>query len=174
MATLLEEEPTHEYMAHRPRILVAEAEQENRDCMVAALRADGYDVVAVTNGFDLLDELSTALLLGLPAQGPDAIIMDVWMPGVSGLSILGGLRDAGWQTPIVLITGGFGRELRGRSKRIGANAVFEKPFEMDDLRTVVMNLVPHAPKSSTRRSQAPPHLEDGASSSDLTWVREVG
>jgi two-component system, response regulator, stage 0 sporulation protein F len=125
-----------------PRIIVADEDDQIRHGLASALRADGYTVIEAANGFELLDHLSTSLLAGQPTDKPDGIIMALWMPGVSGLSILGGLRDASWRIPILLLTGCLGREKREGYRRLGANAVFEKPFDVDDLRTVVLNLVP--------------------------------
>lgn len=125
----------------RIRILVAEQDDRIRPDLVRGLRADGYEVVDVTNGVELLDELGNALLSDHPDEGPDAIIMDALMPGVSGLSILSGLRAAHWQTPIVIIARKRRRDLREASGRLGADAVFERPFDIDDLRTCVLNFV---------------------------------
>lgn len=113
-----------------------------RGTVAGALRGDGYDVVEAVSGFELLEEISPALLSDDPSQGPDAIIMDVWVPGIMGLSILGGLRDAHWPTPIVLIAGSREHAVREISLRLGADAVFERPFEIDDLRTFLLNTVP--------------------------------
>jgi DNA-binding response OmpR family regulator len=158
-----EEEPPSEVRPRRPHILVAEADATTRRMVAAALRSDGYDVTEAENGFELLDQLRAPLLLSEPAEGPDAIIMGVWMPGVSGLPILEGLRDVGLRTPIVLLSGGFGHILRATSEELGANAVFEKPFDIDDLRTVVLNMVSPAPGHSLRHSSAPPQRDSSAS-----------
>jgi DNA-binding response OmpR family regulator len=68
---------------------------------------------------------------------PDALVLDVRMPGTSGVDVLTELRAAGWQTPVILISG-FGDEaLRASALRLGAAAVLEKPFDFDELTTAL-------------------------------------
>lgn len=134
----------------RRRVLVAEEDGDTRRLLASALRADGYEVIEATNGFELLEQLSGALVFGDPAGMPEAIVMGLWMHGVSGRSIVDGLRDAQWSTPIVLISKQRGREPREELARCRAHALFEEPFDMDDLRTVLLNLVPAPGRRSVR------------------------
>ncbi len=75
--------------------------------------------------------------------GPvDVVVSDIRMPGASGLDLLAGLRRDDWTTPVVLITA-FG-DPGGRhaeAYRLGADAVLDKPLDVDDLRLVVQTLV---------------------------------
>ena len=150
-----EDEPQSTERVRQPRIIVADQDREIRHVVSRALRADGYMVFEASSGVDLLDHISTALLATRHNDKPDAIIMALWMPGISGLSILSGLRDAKWSTPILLLTGHLDRELRESYQRHGASAIFEKPFDVDDLRTVVLNLVPGATRRFDRHSLMP-------------------
>ena len=74
------------------------------------------------------------------------------MPGFTGLEVLAGLRDANWHTPILLITAYGSDETYEEAARLGASGVFDKPFDIDDLRTAVLNLVPL--DGGSRRSRA--------------------
>jgi two-component system response regulator (stage 0 sporulation protein F) len=150
-----DDDPQSSERARPPRIIVADEDNGMRDRVTCALREDGYAVLEATNGFELLDHISTSLLVNQVADQPDGIIMALWMPGVSGLSILGGLRDAKWPMPILLMTEALNRDLRETYRRLGANAIFEKPFDVDDLRTVVLNLVPGAIRNDDRHSTIP-------------------
>jgi CheY-like chemotaxis protein len=134
----------------RRRVLVAEEDGDHRRQLASALRADGYEVVEATNGFELLEQLSAALVFGDPAGVPDAIVMSLWMHGVSGRSIVDGLRDVQWSTPIVLISKERGSAPREEPACCGAHAIFEEPFDIDDLRTVLLNLVPASGRRSGR------------------------
>src|SRR5579859_1845641 len=87
------------------RVIVAEDDAEMRDLIAMALRKDGYEVSVVADGAKLLVEVVTR-----PAElALDLIVSDLRMPVSSGLQILKGLRDAGWNTPFVLLTA-FGDE----------------------------------------------------------------
>jgi DNA-binding response OmpR family regulator len=108
--------------------------------LASALRSDGYEVVETPNGVALLEEISLLLFRGeaLPA---DLIISDERMPGVLGSEVLAGLRGASWPVPFILITG-FGDEgTRREAYRLGASAVFDKPFDLDDLRRSILQLL---------------------------------
>jgi DNA-binding response OmpR family regulator len=126
-----------------PRLLLAEDDLQMRQLVAEALRKDGYDVVEAVDGMHVLDQVSSWLLDQTP-KGPviNLIISDIRMPGLSGLSLVAGLRQAGWTTPIILMTAFGDSETHAAAKRLGATAVFDKPFDVDDLRTLVCNLVP--------------------------------
>jgi len=123
-----------------PCVMVAEDDDDIRAMIAAVLRRDGYDVVEAKNGADLLDQIGSLLFLRFAP--PDLIVSDIRMPGFSGLQVLAGLRSADWHTPIVLITAYGGDGVYEEAKKLGADAVFGKPFDIDDLRTVVLNMVP--------------------------------
>jgi DNA-binding NtrC family response regulator len=124
--------------AHRgPRVLVAEDDRNMRELIVASLRADGYDVTAAGD----LDRLGESVGVD---TGPDAvalIVTDNRMPGCTGLELLTALRAAHWETPVILITA-FGSPATHRhAAALGATAVLDKPFPLDQLRALVRDTV---------------------------------
>ena len=121
----------------RTRVLVAEDEDDFRGFVVAALRADGYDVIEAKNGEEML-ELITPPVLFSP---PDAIVADIWMPGLDGLAVTADLRGSGWTTPIILMTANASEKVRTRARELRADALFQKPFELHDLRRDLRALV---------------------------------
>jgi CheY-like chemotaxis protein len=131
--------------ARRPRIVVAEDEPDLLMMVSVALRGLGYDLIEARNGAELLDELGDGLLLGDPSAQPDVIISDIRMPGLTGMEILAGLRQAHWSTAIVLMTAYADGETRAEAERLGVDAFFEKPFDIDDLVTAVVNMTPSLP-----------------------------
>jgi CheY-like chemotaxis protein len=128
-------------VSKRPRVVIAEDDADLRSMIVVALRVTGVDPVEAQNGAELLDQVSEALLTGDASRGPDLVISDVRMPGLTGLGILTGLRQANWSRPFILMTGYAEPGLREDAERLGA-AFFAKPFEIEDLVTLVVNLVP--------------------------------
>ena len=123
-----------------PRVIVAEAEPDVRQLVAVALRGLGYEIIEAKSGAELLDHLGDGLLYDDPAGRPDVIISDIRMPGLTGLEILAGLRQAEWPTVIVLMTAYADRHTREEAARLGADAFFEKPFDIDDLMTAVVNM----------------------------------
>jgi CheY-like chemotaxis protein len=123
-----------------PRVIVAEDEADVRQLVAVALRGLGYDIVEASSGAELLEALADALLGGRAADRPDLIISDIRMPGLTGLEVLAGLRQARWPTAIVLMTAYSDLATREEARRLGADAFFAKPFDIDDLMTAVVNM----------------------------------
>ena len=137
---------------HEPlRVLVAEDDFEMRRMIVRSLRRHGCEVIEAKTGAEMLDVLASELLH--PAGNPpvDLIISDFHMPGVTGLSVLAGLRDAEWQTPFILITAFGGPEVRDEALRDGASAYFSKPFDLDELEEKVLELAAPDGAAATHR-----------------------
>jgi CheY-like chemotaxis protein len=126
-------------------VIVAEDEPDVRRLVAVALRGLGYEIIEARSGAELLDQLGDSLLDGDPDARPDVIISDVRMPGLTGMEILAGLRQAEWPTVIVLMTAYADQHTREEAARLGADAFFEKPFDIDDLTTAVVNMTPPPP-----------------------------
>ncbi len=126
----------HAKCATHHRILLAEDDRDMRTLIATALVRDGYDVVEVGDGAELLTNLAEDYLSRSRAKF-DLVITDHRMPRVAGLDVLRGLRLSRNTPPVILITAFGGREMRSLAKSLGAVAVFDKPFQMDDLRTAV-------------------------------------
>ena len=110
-------------------------------CVVAdSLRSDGYDVVELADGDGLL-EIAALLDAGADSGSVDLIVSDIRMPICSGLDVLTGLRDARCNIPVILMTA-FGDEATRRQAARLSAVLFDKPFDLDDLRTAVKNLLP--------------------------------
>ena len=134
-----------------PRVIVAEDEPDLLQMVSVALRGMGYDIVEARTGAELLDLLGDGLIDGDPRARPDAIVSDIRMPGLTGMEILAGLRQANWPTAIVLMTAYADKETREEARRLGVDAFFEKPFDIDDLVTAVVNVTPVPPLMRTGR-----------------------
>ena len=119
------------------RVLLAEDDPEMRELLATALRQDGLEVVEARDGSALLDRLAEALAADGDLDGYDLIVSDIRMPGYSALDILAGVRRALRHTPVILITAFGDRVTHERAMRLGASAVFDKPFDIDDLRMAV-------------------------------------
>ncbi len=134
-----------------PRVLVAEDDPDVLMMISVALRGIGYDVVQARSGGELLDHIADALLDEDAATRPDVIISDIRMPGLTGMEILAGLRGAQWRTAIVLMTAYADSATREEARRLDVDAFFEKPFDIDDLVTAVVNITPMRPRTAIAR-----------------------
>jgi DNA-binding response OmpR family regulator len=123
------------------RVLLAEDDAEMRRLVADALRADGYELVEAPDGGRLLVNIAAWLKGGHGAESVDLIVSDIRMPICSGLQILAALREGHWRMPVILMTA-FGDEaIRKHAESLDA-VLFDKPFDVDDLRTAVANLLP--------------------------------
>lgn len=107
-----------------------------RRVVLESLRKDGYEVVDVTDGGQLLIRITSHYRLRPDPEPIDLIVTDIRMPVVGGLDIVQSLRDADWTTPIVIMTAFADDEMRRRARRLDA-VVIDKPFEMNRLREIV-------------------------------------
>ncbi|MCP2243577.1 response regulator transcription factor [Lentzea aerocolonigenes] len=108
-------------------VVIAEDDADIRDLLVFKLMQDGFDVRAVGDGPAALDAVAT--------ERPDLVILDVMMPGMSGLDVCQRLRSeqATKNLPVILLTAraqeadvesGFG---------VGADDYVTKPFSPREL-----------------------------------------
>jgi CheY-like chemotaxis protein len=121
----------------RAQIVVADSDQVSLDSMVQALRRDRHLVLAAHDGVELLERLAGLLLEESPV---DLVITELRMPGWSGLQVLAGLRAVEWPTPIILVSGPASSKALAMAERLGVSAVLRKPFDLVDLRTLVLSL----------------------------------
>ncbi len=124
------------------RVLVAEDDAEMRRVVADTLRDDGYDVVELPDGGRLLVNVAARMKAGDHSEvAVDLIISDIRMPICTGLQILEVLRQAHWHTPVILMTAFGDKATRKQAEDLNA-VLFDKPFDLDDLRTAVINLLP--------------------------------
>ena len=106
----------------------------------------GYDVLTVNNG--------SAALKRVAESQPDLIILDVYMPGYSGLEVCQRLKDAAETAhiPVLLSVGKLEPFKPQEARRVRADAHIVKPFEASQLLTAIARLedqmVPQQPKGS--------------------------
>lgn len=118
----------------KPRVLLAEDDLELRVLFGLCLRNSGYDVVDVADGTEALEHL-----VGLPApdvdptRSFDAAVLDIRMPGFSGLHVLAALRHRSPALPVVLMTAFSDERIRLDAHRLGASAMLSKPFRLQAL-----------------------------------------
>jgi len=129
--------------ARRLRVLVVEDDGQLRRLMVARLRARGYDVVEAEDGVDLLGWMGSTMWT--PGEAPlDAVVTDVNLPDMTALEVLSALRVRDAAIPIVLVTGITDAEVHREAYALGASAILTKPFDLDELGTVLTGLTAHA------------------------------
>jgi CheY-like chemotaxis protein len=113
------------------RILFADDSVTAQNMGKKILTEAGYEVVAVSNG--------AAAVKKIAEQKPDIIILDVYMPGYSGLEVCEKVRSsiATIKTPVLLTVGKMEPYKPEDANRVRADGVIIKPFEASDLLAIV-------------------------------------
>jgi two-component system KDP operon response regulator KdpE len=131
------------------RVFLADDDDVTRANVSETLRGDGYDVVEARDGAELLELLADAA--STPWRKPDVIVANALMPCYSGIGVLGALRQSRWDVPVIMMTSHrHAPAVTQNALRLGAAAVFRKPFDITDLRTAIL----HAACSGARLARA--------------------
>src|ERR1700704_4995812 len=108
-----------------PRVLVAEDDRSVRESLLRALRLEGYDVTAVTDG--------EQALAAVQSDPPDLLVLDIMMPNVDGLTVCRRLRARNVAMPILMLTARHEVSDRVTGLDAGADDYLVKPFALDEL-----------------------------------------
>ena len=107
-------------------ILVVDDERAVRDSLRRALELEGYRVELAEDGEEALRRLELEPL-------PDAVILDVLMPGADGLEVCRRLRGAGNEVPVLMLTARAEIDSRVAGLDAGADDYLSKPFALAEL-----------------------------------------
>jgi len=113
------------------RILVVDDEPGVRSALEAILVDEGFDVTSVESGEDGLDALER--------ESFDALLLDVWLPGIDGLDTLRRLRERNHDVEVVMISGHGTIDTAVRATKFGAFDFVEKPLSLDRTLLVLRN-----------------------------------
>jgi two-component system, NtrC family, nitrogen regulation response regulator NtrX len=112
-------------------VLIVDDEAGVRSALSGVLRDEGYDVDAVPTG--------EACLTTVGRRPVDVILLDVWLPGIDGLTTLSRLRERRVDAEVVIISGHGNVESAVRAIKMGAFDFVEKPLSLDKTILVVRN-----------------------------------
>ena len=114
-------------------VLIVDDEAGVRSALSGVLRDEGYMVDAVESGEACLERLSRTPY--------DAVVLDIWLPGLDGLTTLERVRHRHVDTPVVMISGHGNIESAVRAIKMGAFDFVEKPLSLEKTVLVVGNAV---------------------------------
>ena len=108
-----------------PKVLVVEDDRSVRESLERALRLEGYQVSTVADGVSGFETVGR--------DQPDAVILDVMLPFLDGLSVCRQLRQRGDRTPVLMLTARAEVGDRVAGLDAGADDYLPKPFALDEL-----------------------------------------
>jgi len=135
------------------RIVIAEDDFEMRRLVADCLCREGYEVQEVADGAQLLLRIEDSFFLRSLPFPIDLFVTDIRMPVYTGLEIVSGMREAGLQMPVVIMTAFGNPETRKKAEALGA-ALLDKPFKMEALRALVRRLLRQSATSHGKGAQA--------------------
>lgn len=107
---------------YRGDVLVVDDDQTVCDNLCLILDLEGFNTQGLRNGDDLFDALAAAASL------PVCIVLDMQMPGMSGLETLAELSRRGFKVPVVMMSGGSDLPTAVAAMKRGARDFIQKPF----------------------------------------------
>ncbi len=113
-------------------VLVVDDDPTQRRLMQAVLERDGYAVIHAEDGGQAIDRMATG-------GGADLVLLDLVMPGLSGLETLAEMRAAGVTAPVIVLTANAGVETVVKAMQAGAQDFFVKPVSAERLLVGVSN-----------------------------------
>lgn len=111
------------------RILVVDDEESIREFFEIMLKREGYEVVSASNGREGFDTFKKG--------GVDLIISDIQMPEMSGMELLGKVKEVDSEIPMIMITAFGSTEIAVEALKVGAYDYIQKPFKLDEVKIVI-------------------------------------
>ncbi|MBU1352603.1 MAG: response regulator transcription factor [Gammaproteobacteria bacterium] len=142
-------------MVPRMQLLLVEDDPTMQATLHRALTRRGMEVTAVGDGRSALSQWAS--------RQPDAVILDLTLPGLDGLQVLQQARTRGLRTPVLILTarGTVGDRVMGLNA--GADDYLPKPFDLDELEARLRALVRRSADPSVNAAPlAPSNLQIGA------------
>ncbi|HAT71954.1 MAG TPA: two-component system response regulator [Elusimicrobia bacterium] len=112
------------------KILIVD-DEENILFVVKAALAGKYDVFTAPEGASALEIIRR--------EKPAFVFLDIKMPGLSGLEVLGLIKDTGAAPVVWMLTGDEDLEMAMKTLETGASGYLTKPFDIERLRGIVLS-----------------------------------
>jgi DNA-binding NtrC family response regulator len=112
-------------MDYLPKLLLVDDEERFRDTLAKRLKETGYEVNGAASGMEALDRLA--------AEKFDIVILDIQMPGLSGIETLSEIRARHIGVEVIMLTGHGDVSSAVEGMRLGAYDYLMKPYEYEYL-----------------------------------------
>ena len=113
-------------------VLVVDDDPTQRRLVQAVLDREGYNVVHAENGGEAIDRMTKG-------GGADVVLLDMVMPGLSGMETLAEMRTAGVRAPVIILTASGGIDTVVKAMQAGAQDFFVKPASPERILISIRN-----------------------------------
>lgn len=117
----------------KPYLLVVDDQLGVRRLLFEAFSEEGYEVDMAASGLEAIARVKERL--------PNLILMDMKMPGMNGLEALQEIKKFYPQVLVIMMTAYGELEIVAEAMKIGAREYIPKPFDLNDLRILVKNVL---------------------------------
>lgn len=114
-------------------LLIVDDQQGVRRLLQEVFAEEGYSVRTASGGEEALDIIAKEM--------PDLLLLDIKMPGMSGLEILEELRMTNAALPVLMMTAYGDLEVVEQAKKLGVKHYIIKPFDLSEVRHMVKGLL---------------------------------
>ncbi|MBE2242590.1 MAG: response regulator [Burkholderiaceae bacterium] len=114
-------------------VAVVEDESPVRTALCRLLRLADYTALGFASGEEFLASLD--------ARRPDCVLLDIHMPGLSGVQVRQRLRESGSALPVVFITANDSAELARQGLDPAGSRVLHKPFSADEMLDAITSAI---------------------------------
>ncbi|MEI6831155.1 MAG: response regulator [Candidatus Omnitrophota bacterium] len=124
------------------KILIVDDEEAVRDLFSELLKKEGYKTNTCATGEETLELLKK--------ENFDVVLLDIKLPGVSGLEVLKNIRDSYSNLPVVMITGfGYDEDLISKTKQLGCSGYIGKNMPISQIITTFKQFVKSAKENGS-------------------------
>lgn len=110
-------------------ILIVDDEKNMRWALEKALRPAGYETISAAGGPEGLKLAAS--------ENPDLVLLDLKMPGMDGLEVLGKLKELNPKLPVIMITAHGTMETAVEAMKAGAYDYISKPFDVEEMKLTI-------------------------------------
>ena len=106
-----------------PSILIVDDEPSILQSLGGLLSDEGFEVTTAVNGYEALKTIDE--------ESPDLVLLDIWMPGIDGLSLIERGRPASPHTTFIVMTAFATIDTAVKAIKLGAESYLTKPLELE-------------------------------------------
>ncbi len=121
------------YTALLYNLLIVDDQDGVRKFLCEAFSGEGYHVETAASGAEAVKKAGV--------RRPSLILLDIKMPGMSGLQTLEGLRQIAPDAPVVIMTAYSELNIIAEAKKRGVKCFINKPFDLHELRYLIKGLL---------------------------------